>query len=367
MKGVYTRLTLVVSFFALIFLGGLFVMPFSHTIAEKNDEFSDTLVIEYSCVLGHENYDGVYTTESLSNHYGFQFSYSTSPSSTIEVWAFPYDDLFEWCNNLNCDEYQLKTGSTGSGTWRFTSTDSWMIAFWNVGYTTTTLTYSVSVVDLGAPSSGTGDFPWLLVLGAIGVVICIAGTIFVVVKKSKKKQQYPVYSTTRPTFQQTTPFSISGNYGVQTQLENLTKGAMFEMSRGNLNGAINNWNQTLRINPNYYPALAGLGLIYFSVGRFDDAVSFLIKAQRLNPLNPEVNNLLSQAQMQSSQSASNFQFQTENISQPIEAKAYNDDIKENAIEEKMKDFKEGEKICKICEAILKTDDEFCPYCGTKAE
>ena len=370
MKGVYTRLSFRTCTLALVFLGFFLVMPITQTIAETCDEPASELIIEYTAVLGYENYDYVYTTEEFSKNYGFRYSYSTSPSSTIQVWAFPYDDLYEWSNNLYCDEHQLDTGSSGSGSWRFTSTDTWTLAVWNIGYSTTTITYTVTVEDMGSPySPGTGSFPWGIVIGIIGTIVCIGGVIFLAVRRSRKKQQVPVYHTTQPTFQNTSPFQQQIGYSQQTNLDLLTKKAMLEMSKGNISGAISYWNQTLRISPNFYPALAGLGLIFFSSGQFDIAITYLSRAQTLNPTNPEINGLLGEARAMSILQSSDFTSQpftttTEESSTETTPEISFDKVSADEQTEKQND---GEKMCSDCGAELTAEDEFCPFCGSKVD
>ncbi|MHA1462757.1 MAG: hypothetical protein ACTSQ0_06800 [Candidatus Heimdallarchaeota archaeon] len=375
MKGVYTRVGLSVFYITLVVSGLIFIMPFNETIAENDNTSPPELVIDYTTYLGVEYFEARWTDESFSNNYGFQYSFSTSPSTTIKVVAMAYSDLTDWGNNVPVTDYPLDTGSSGSGTWRFPYTAVWAIAFWNIGHTGTTLTYSVGVVDLGAPApppppptnnpSTPSGFPWGWIITPIVVVTIIIGTIIFAVRSAKQRKEQPTFIQTRPTFQSSSPFQQQSTYRLQTSLQQITNNAVLEMSRGNVNGAISYWNQALQINSNYYPAIVGLGLIYYSVKDYNRAISYLSHAARIAPITPEINQMLTNARMYSNQPINSF------TTPGFQAQPTTIESKETIVDSKSNDTTDtvdiGDTVCEECGASIMSADEFCPFCGWKSD
>jgi len=66
----------------------------------------------------------------------------------------------------------------------------------------------------------------------------------------------------------------------------------FYLNAGNVDQAINYFNKTLSLDPNYYLALNGLGLAYSMKGKFSESEKYFLKCLAINPSFSEARNNL---------------------------------------------------------------------------
>jgi len=361
-------------FIFLIILFVIGISPLDQTNAKVTDSEVFLLETQDTDILEHEQFITLKTTSSFGSSYGISYSFSTNPSCSIQVTLLPYDDLSAWQNNLPCEEHKVCTSTSKSGTVRFPHSDVWALTFWNIGYQTTTISYSAGVVELGSPaSSGGGNFPWglVIVLPIIGIA-CISGIIIFAIRRSRKHKIVPTFPT--PSQQGYSSYhTFQPNNASLTFLMNQ---AVAELEQGNAVGSLAYWRQALQIDPNFYPALAGAGLCCFTLRQFDEACVYLSKAAVFNPMNREIQELLQKSMMfaeveRSLASPKEIYFKSQpsviEVNDLEEQSVEDKSTKDTTLEDKPTTTSTESIACPYCGRALTEEVNFCPYCGNRIE
>ena len=140
-----------------------------------SDEYTIIFEDNTEVILPGDYFFSQYTTISLSNHYGFEFTFSTNPDMTLHVYIMTYDDLLKYKNLQEHYKVKVDRGKSGSGIHRFESTDKWVIVYEN-DFSETTLTCNLKLLDMGEPPASIFK-PWMIAVGSLGVVLVITGLI----------------------------------------------------------------------------------------------------------------------------------------------------------------------------------------------
>ncbi len=324
-------------------------------------------------VLEHEQFLVLETTSSFSSSYGISYSFSTNPGCTVQVTLIPSDEVDAWQNNLPCEEHVLCTASSHYSTVRFPHTDVWAITFWNIGYKTTTISFTASIVEMGAPSSGGGssdDFPWGLAIGLpiVGIAL-ISGIVIFAVRHSRKQKAAPAY----PMMGQQSYGGFQTIYSNNASITFLMNQAVIEMDRGNFRGALNLWRQVLSLNPNISSALTGAGLCYFYLKEYNEACAYLSKAVMFEPTNLQLHEFLRRAKLLATANKALSSPSTDITSGPSHSENELSNLEDEKEAKEKEQTNESSTIstetpiCPYCGMSLSETIKFCPYCGNRLE
>lgn len=115
--------------------------------------------------------------------------------------------------------------------------------------------------------------------------------------RMKENYAYPYHGLGVCASRQSPPTGAHYFFGRALELDprmtrTLIERGVFHMKQGNLDSAMNDFEQARRIKPDHDAAHANLGLIYLSQGKLTEAETYLNEARKLNPDSAEVLNNL---------------------------------------------------------------------------
>ncbi|MFW9921819.1 MAG: tetratricopeptide repeat protein [Candidatus Thorarchaeota archaeon] len=309
--------------FLLAILPVICILPLYSTSAKIDFKNGSFYVIQYSDTTYLSDYGDnvgyVNSVDTYSNYYGWSFSFSTNPYALITVYGMTETNFWKWIDDEYATTYTVMSSrSSGSGTWRFPSTNVWYLVFYMMnapsGYTYLSVTWEV--VNLGAPpaphtnpSNPSGSFSiWAIIIPVVVVLAIIAIIIGVVVRNKRKKPtiypspgatyQPPIYPRpigtggySRPVIGNSIPPQLPPQVAIQMIYD---RGNQLFM-QGNILGAVNIWEELLRSIPNFHPAMNNLGVAYMRLENPEKAIEYFNRAIALDPTNQVARNNLAMA------------------------------------------------------------------------